>query len=70
MTLEGRTVLVTGSTDGIGKETALQLARMGAKVLLHGRDPKKGQAVLEEIRIRQAAIVWNSIWLTFPVSDR
>ena len=50
MTIEGRTVLVTGSTDGIGKETALQLARMGATVLLHGRDPKKGHAVLEEIR--------------------
>ena len=50
MILEGHTVLVTGSTDGIGKETALQLAQMGATVLLHGRDPKKGQAVLEEIR--------------------
>jgi NAD(P)-dependent dehydrogenase (short-subunit alcohol dehydrogenase family) len=46
---EGRTVLVTGSTDGIGKETAMQLAQMGATVLLHGRDPKKGKVVLEEI---------------------
>ena len=52
MILEGRTVLVTGSTDGIGKETALQLAQMGAKVLLHGRDPKKGQVVLEEIHLK------------------
>ena len=50
MILEGHTVLITGSTDGIGKETALQLAQMGATVLLHGLDPKKGQAVLEEIR--------------------
>ncbi len=47
--LKGRTVLVTGSTDGIGKATALGLARMGAKVLLHGRDPVKGRRVREEI---------------------
>ena len=31
-------VLVTGSTDGIGRETALELARLGARVLIHGRD--------------------------------
>jgi NAD(P)-dependent dehydrogenase (short-subunit alcohol dehydrogenase family) len=48
-TMKGRTVLVTGSTDGIGKATALGLARMGAEVLLHGRDPEKGREVREEI---------------------
>lgn len=47
--MEGRTVLVTGSTDGIGKATALGLARMGAKILLHGRDTEKGRRVQEEI---------------------
>lgn len=47
--MNGRTVLVTGSTDGIGKATALGLARMGAEVLLHGRDPEKGLRVREEI---------------------
>lgn len=47
--LEGRTVLVTGSTDGIGKATALGMAQIGAKVLLHGRDPEKGRRVQEEI---------------------
>jgi NAD(P)-dependent dehydrogenase (short-subunit alcohol dehydrogenase family) len=31
-------VLVTGSTDGIGRETALELARMGARVIIHGRN--------------------------------
>lgn len=44
------TIMVTGSTDGIGKRTALGLASMGAKVLLHGRDPHKGMAVLDEIK--------------------
>lgn len=50
--MKGRTVLVTGSTDGIGKATAMELARRGAKVLIHGRNPEKGRAVLEEIRKR------------------
>ena len=39
--MKGKTVLVTGSTDGIGKATALGLAQMGAKVLMHGRTLKK-----------------------------
>lgn len=48
--MQERTILVTGSTDGIGKETALQLAEKGMEVILHGRSRKKGDAVLEEIR--------------------
>jgi NAD(P)-dependent dehydrogenase (short-subunit alcohol dehydrogenase family) len=48
--MKGRTVLVTGSTDGIGKATAMELAQRGAKVLLHGRNSENGRAVLEEIR--------------------
>jgi NAD(P)-dependent dehydrogenase (short-subunit alcohol dehydrogenase family) len=43
------TILVTGSTDGIGKATAKALARQGHRVLVHGRDPGKGRAVLGEI---------------------
>ena len=35
--LVGKTALVTGSTDGIGRETALRLAELGAKVIVHGR---------------------------------
>ena len=49
--MENRTVLVTGATDGIGKETALQLARMGANVLIHGRNEDKGAKVLEELKL-------------------
>jgi NAD(P)-dependent dehydrogenase (short-subunit alcohol dehydrogenase family) len=47
--MEGNVVLVTGSTDGIGKEAALSIARMGALVLLHGRNAEKGRRVTEEI---------------------
>ncbi len=45
-----KTMLVTGATSGIGKVTALELARAGHCVLLTSRDPKKGQRVLEEIQ--------------------
>jgi NAD(P)-dependent dehydrogenase (short-subunit alcohol dehydrogenase family) len=39
--LHGKTILVTGATDGIGKQTALQLAGMGARVLLHDNDRQR-----------------------------
>jgi NAD(P)-dependent dehydrogenase (short-subunit alcohol dehydrogenase family) len=47
--MRNRVVMVTGSTDGIGKQTALELASMGATVLLHGRNAEKGQQTLKEI---------------------
>lgn len=43
------TVLVTGSTDGIGKRTALDLAGTGSRVLIHGRSPDRGERTLREI---------------------
>jgi NAD(P)-dependent dehydrogenase (short-subunit alcohol dehydrogenase family) len=48
--MEGKTVLITGATDGIGKRTAMELARMGARVIIHGRNKLRGAEVLEEIR--------------------
>jgi NAD(P)-dependent dehydrogenase (short-subunit alcohol dehydrogenase family) len=48
--IDDSTFLITGSTDGIGKQTARGLAAMGARVLLHGRDLGKGRAVMGEIR--------------------
>ena len=48
--LTGTTVLVTGSTDGLGRALALELAAGGATVLLHGRDSAKGEATLRDIR--------------------
>jgi NAD(P)-dependent dehydrogenase (short-subunit alcohol dehydrogenase family) len=47
--MEDSIVLVTGSTDGIGKQTALELARLGATVLLHGRNAERGQKALAEV---------------------
>jgi len=41
-----RTCLVTGATSGIGQETALGLARAGARVLIVGRDPARGAYIM------------------------
>jgi NAD(P)-dependent dehydrogenase (short-subunit alcohol dehydrogenase family) len=48
--LREQVILITGATDGLGKAVALQLARTGATLLLHGRDEARGQQSLEEIR--------------------
>jgi NAD(P)-dependent dehydrogenase (short-subunit alcohol dehydrogenase family) len=42
------TALVTGSTSGIGRDVALALGRLGAHVLVHGRDAERGSAVVAE----------------------
>jgi retinol dehydrogenase 14 len=48
--MAGRTVLVTGGTAGIGKATALGLARMGARVAIVGRDRGRTEDAAGEIR--------------------
>jgi NAD(P)-dependent dehydrogenase (short-subunit alcohol dehydrogenase family) len=53
--LSGRTVLVTGATDGIGRETALALGRLGAHVIVHGRSREKGMAALDALAATDAA---------------
>ena len=47
--LGGRTALVTGATSGIGRATAIRLARAGAEVIVHGRDADRGEQVVGEI---------------------
>ena len=50
MDMKGKTVFITGSTDGVGRYVAAQLAGQGAKVLIHGRDAARGKSLVEEIK--------------------
>ena len=47
--MEGKIVLITGGTSGIGKATATALAAMGAEVVVAGRNRERGEAALAEI---------------------
>jgi NAD(P)-dependent dehydrogenase (short-subunit alcohol dehydrogenase family) len=48
--LNGRVALVTGGTDGVGKEIARAMARRGARLIIVGRDAEKGARAQQEIR--------------------
>jgi NAD(P)-dependent dehydrogenase (short-subunit alcohol dehydrogenase family) len=50
MNMAGKTVLITGSTDGVGRHVAARLAADGAKVLIHGRDAKRAETLIDEIK--------------------
>jgi len=47
--LQDRTILITGASDGIGKALAIEVARLGAQVILHGRSTAKLEKVYDEI---------------------
>jgi NAD(P)-dependent dehydrogenase (short-subunit alcohol dehydrogenase family) len=50
MDMAGKTVFITGSTDGVGRYVAARLAADGAKLLIHGRDAKRAGALIDEIK--------------------
>jgi len=47
--MKDRNIVITGGTDGMGRATAIQLAEMGAQLLLVGRNRDKGEAAVAEI---------------------
>lgn len=62
--LMGKTALVTGGTSGIGKATAMALARRGARVLVSGRNRERGEALVAAIRAARGGAAFLEADLT------
>lgn len=67
--MRDKVVLVTGATDGIGKAAALELARMGAHVVIAGRSRPKTEATLSEIYKRTGSSALDMILADLAVMD-
>jgi NAD(P)-dependent dehydrogenase (short-subunit alcohol dehydrogenase family) len=50
LSLSGRTILVTGASSGIGRQTAIQLSELGARIVLVGRSPERLQETAGRLR--------------------
>ena len=49
MDMAGKAVLITGSTDGVGRYVAGALAKLGAELLIHGRDAPRAKSLIDDI---------------------
>ncbi|MEN8191947.1 MAG: SDR family oxidoreductase [Bacteroidota bacterium] len=47
--MKNKTILITGATDGIGKQTAIDLAKLEAKIIIHGRDEESCKNTIAKI---------------------
>lgn len=63
--LDGKVVLVTGATDGLGRALAADLARAGATLLVHGRDPDRIAATVSEVRAQRPDVQVRSYQADF-----
>ena len=70
--LQGKSVLVTGGTSGIGLGIAVGFARQGAKVAISGRQRDKVEAVASRLRDQGLAILFVTHFLdqTYALADR
>lgn len=50
-TLQGKTILITGASSGIGKTTAIECSKLGANVIITGRDEVRLNETLEELSV-------------------
>ncbi len=60
--MAGKRILVTGATDGIGKQTALDLLRMGEDVVVHGRSEEKAKRAADELAAAAGAGPADALW--------
>lgn len=66
----GQTALVTGSTSGIGRAAALALGRLGADVIVHGRDGAAGRTVVDDLTDIGAEATFVAADFTSPAAVR
>jgi retinol dehydrogenase 14 len=53
--VRGKNILITGATNGIGLEAAVELARRGARVVMVGRDLRRTEAAVAEVKARSGS---------------
>jgi retinol dehydrogenase 14 len=53
--VRGKNILITGATNGIGLEAAVELARRGARVVMVGRDPRRTEAAVADVKARSGS---------------
>ncbi len=58
MKLNNKVFIITGATSGMGKGIALKFAEEGASLILNGRNQERGEAVLDEVKSRDAEAVF------------
>ena len=63
--MQGKVCIVTGATAGIGEVTALELARMGATVVVISRSEAKCRATVDRIRAETGNGAWIFWWRTW-----
>ncbi len=61
MRLQDQIILITGSTTGIGEHMARRFVREGARVILHGRDAARGEALRAELGMDNAAFCQGNL---------
>jgi NAD(P)-dependent dehydrogenase (short-subunit alcohol dehydrogenase family) len=67
--MEPLVILVTGSTDGIGRQSALELAAQGHRVVLHGRDPQRLEAAREAVAANASGPTPEAVCADLSVFD-
>lgn len=68
--MSGKVILVTGATNGIGKVAACELTRMGATVVLVGRNPEKTERAISEIKQYTGSKFVHSLIADLSVMDQ